>query len=171
MDLVSELREATHSHWKDALLWSFLVVVGSLLPLWGGALLFQLFGSWPGFTFFLSHGEFYIYSAAILSPTLYTLHSIYRVNVFTVLSYVILLSSAILFAGTASRHTADLQVTVDEQFLRMSSVVLLSYSVVFTFLTKVAENVKRVPDLAKMKQDDFEALDRGLDALEGGRND
>ncbi len=165
MELLSDLRNATLGHWRQAGLWILMVVMGGLFPLWGGALLFVLWGQSPSLPLFLSHGEFYIYSAAIMAPTLYVLLSICRFGIVHIISIMVLLVNAVLFAGILSSNSFAPIIDVDKVFLRSSSIVLLALSIFITLCARVAENIQRGPDVRGMQRRAYDELEADLDTL------
>jgi len=80
MDFINTLRNSPREHWISALQWLLTSLIGGLLPTWG-LLLFLLLFSQPVFIEnFTQHGEFALYSAAMLSATFYIVSKDYEPN-------------------------------------------------------------------------------------------
>ena len=165
MTVMQDLLSSRSGHWRDAFYWFLYAVVGSLLPIWGSIILFALLGTWPGWDFFFSHGEFYIYSASFLSPMLYILHKIARVTVITVLTYFFVVACAILFAGTAMSSVAQAETPIDLAFLKYSSYLLLLLSMAITYVSKVRENVRLSSDPETLRRSEVDELENEVNRL------
>src|SRR6266571_6014410 len=57
--------------WRSGYLWLGWAVIGGLLPLWGTALLFLLFGKNIALYEFLRNGEFVLYAASFIGGSMY----------------------------------------------------------------------------------------------------
>ena len=65
------LREASSEQWNESLGWLLYSLAGSTLPIWlGGYVLLPIFGRHFSWVEYGRHGEFALYSAALLAPTL-----------------------------------------------------------------------------------------------------
>src|SRR2546427_10690573 len=122
---MSRIIHALQKHWKETTNWLAFTLVGGLIPVWGGMVLFLLLSKPVFFSTFSSNGEFAIYSAAILAPSLYliakdrtTSNFLFR-PFFSLICVVGLLLSAMLFAGVTAVHTGGLgSVSLNVGFLR-----------------------------------------------------
>ncbi len=77
-----DLRTAVGKNWKDSTSLMLYTLVGGLLPVHGGMLLFKLFSRVVQFSDFSDNGEFALYSAALLAPSLYLILKDYNTSNF-----------------------------------------------------------------------------------------
>ena len=89
-------RNTTRTHWKDATIWLLYTLAGSLAPIWLGWLILTVLLRNPSLRDFSQHGEFALYSAAMFTPTLYTMLRETRTARFPWRSVLVLLA----FTGT-----------------------------------------------------------------------
>src|SRR5260370_35516552 len=71
MSVANTVRAARSSNWKDCGLSLAFNLIGALTPVWFGWFLLRAFSRHPSVSNFTGHGEFAIYSAALLSPGIY----------------------------------------------------------------------------------------------------
>lgn len=158
--------QSSHSVSREkASYWFLYAVFGSLLPIWGSAILLMYLGQWEKADPLFSHGEYFIYAASFLSPTLYTLHT-WRVGITSVVTYFILLACAVLFAGTVARGAFQGADPINESFLEMSSYFCLVAAMLITYITKVRENIHSDTDLPAINRGGVDKLEHNVDELE-----
>ena len=103
-DVRPSLQRPTGEELKQLPAWLAAHVLGGLLPLWGSFLLLKLFSTDTELDDYVRHGEFALYAAAIAGSGLYLIFRElpapfpYRTGL-GIFSILILLSSAIIFAG------------------------------------------------------------------------
>lgn len=166
MELIRTIKSSQLSHWSDALMWLMYTLIGGLLPLWGGAVLIKLSGKWEGLSLFFHHGEFAIYSAALLAPTIYVITRAFRIagkRVFLLFSFCFLFISAILFAGVKSGELFGMQ--LDIGFLRNATFELFAGSIVLSYLVNVFENVRLSVDIQQIRDQAYNDLSKKFDKL------
>src|SRR5438876_1135465 len=105
LTLVWAFRQANRHHVRDTFEWLFYTMLGGLLPVWGGAILYRFFVGGATLLHFASHGEFTLYSAALLGPAIYIVVkereevSFPSRGSFVLSSIIFLLVAALIFAG------------------------------------------------------------------------
>jgi len=167
MAIIKTLRSSKWEDWKEALTCLLFTFVGSLVPVWGGAILIRLFSRWTGWFEFFRHGEFSIYSASLLSSTLYLMVKGTKELKATIIWPIIgLLISAFLFAGVTSKNlfSSD-KIILDEQFLFNFSWPLFSFSVLSFFFINLFINIHTSADVKKMAEEGYENLESNFDKL------
>jgi hypothetical protein len=122
-------------------------LAGSLMPLWLGAILFFAFDSWLGWSVFFDDGEFYLYSASIITPSAYILFTYKQKNYdsYALLfwfSILILIFSAGLFTAiTATQALSNnTPVKINPKFLGYSSLIIFLISVIIFYIASYAQN-------------------------------
>jgi len=173
MEAVDTLRSSKWNHWKDTLVYSFLTLGGNLAPLWVSVLLILLYKHWEGWTGFFKNGEFYIYSASLLTSTLYLLFfkSTKRNGLIGALLGAALLISAVFFAGVRLKGIlSGYDLPINEDLLRYSSFFLFVISAFSFFLTNLYENIRTSPDIPKIAQKGYSDMENNFDHLEERKN-
>ncbi|MCA4894796.1 MAG: hypothetical protein ING84_07330 [Cytophagales bacterium] len=177
------------SHFGEALIYVLITTGGSLMPVWGGILLFKLFSINSDFWVFVDQGQFYLFSAALFTPSCYQLYrnksTTNLLHSFVFLSSIFLLIvSAILFAGVSifdlpldnsvnSSSSPTIPFKINDDFLRLSSLVLFVFSISTALISQAIENKVRSggPDSVEVSDlrngyvdelsDNFDKLDIG----------
>lgn len=168
MEVVKSWFKHNGKHLLDALFLLLFTIMGSTLPLWGGALLIRLSDQWQSWSTFCFGGEFAIYSAALLAPILYIVLKDYRKTQRSLIQFpviIMLLTSAILFAGVKSRELLGL--TVDRLFLRDITLVLFISSLFVYYIVHFVEYARVDADLKKAQQKALRSLEKKFDELGG----
>ena len=146
---------AIRRHYVETFKWLIFTLVGGLIPVWGGMLMFRLFSIKFGFATFSSNGEFALYSAGMLAPSCYLIVKDYKNSVFIYRSFfalasiICLLISAILFAGvTAASSFGKEQVPIklDSDFLRTITLWLFAVSVIISFIVMALDSYRILPE-------------------------
>lgn len=163
--------------WCETSKWLFYTLVGSLLPVWGSCLLLKLFSQTIQWVDFFKHGEFALYSAAIITPAIYLiLKEKFNIpflsrHVCGLLALAFLISSTLIFAGvTVIAVNQNIQRPIlNESFLVITSIVVFCLSVFLAFFITLADNIITQEDLREVRQRDSEKLEKEFDDL-GGTN-
>jgi hypothetical protein len=166
MTVLEELRAAGKDNLREAFYWFVFSVFGSLLPIVVSTLLFGMWGKWPGFDFFFSHGEYYIYGASFLCPALYILWRIANIKLLTMLALVLLVGAVTLFAGALATTTPGFAYPLQQPFLKYTSYCVLFCSMLIAWVTKVIENMRLGTDLATESSEAIDKLGEDFDKLE-----
>lgn len=176
--LVSVLKSTSLEHRTEAGYWLGFAILGGLVPIWGQILLLPLFSQSFHFVDLVRHGEFVLYAAALLAPSLYlvvkdvTDTKFVRRPIFVLVALIGLFASALLYAGVItfsnlSRQGASLGGAVNEDFLVVVSLILFPASVAYAFIVVVLDNQRRDPNIAAEVRKKRERLEKEFDELEG----
>ncbi len=169
MSIKKMLKSSTREHWKDASFCLFLTLIGNLAPFWVSFSLSQLIGHWTGWLGFFRHGEFYIYSASILTSLyLVAYKSSQKYKMTNVLLVVLVGISAVLFAGVTIEgilSTLSITIPINVGFLFFSSFIIFLISVFLFFSLNLFENIRTSPDYAKIEKISYTNLENRLDNL------
>jgi hypothetical protein len=115
-----------------------------LIPL-AAVVVMLLFGKWEGWGFFWANGEFYIYSVAFLAMSLYTLFNLGLKkdnlgNLLTIFIVLSLIVSVLMYGALIYTKITNDGVLPDESVLANSSLILLSLSILFFYITTYWNN-------------------------------
>lgn len=155
--------------------WLAYTLVGGLLPLWGGYVLTKLFNKVPAWSDFTDHGEFAIYSAAILAPALYSILKDFKTSTFIGRGYfglicaVLLLGATVIFAGVTTVGTVSTGGTpleLNKGFLRDSTTWLFASSVVLAFLVTAIDSASVYKDIREVHNQELRELGEEFDRTE-----
>jgi hypothetical protein len=165
--------------WWETAKWLFYTLAGSLLPVWGSCLLLKLFSQKIQWTDFFRHGEFALYSAAIITPAIYLILKekfnipFLRRHLCGFLAFSFLIFSTLIFAGVtiiAVNQNVQRPVVLNESFLVHSSIVVFCLSVFLVFFVTLGDNLITQEDLREVEQRSGKKLEKDFDAL-GGTNE
>ena len=125
------------------------------MPIWGAFFLLRLHHSSFRWIDFTRHGEFALYAAAFLAPSVYQILKSFRRNKFplkggsVLLALVGILMAAFIYAGTNPQFgpSAGTLPGVDESYLVRVSSILLASAFLFSFMVSLIEMVVSDPDL------------------------
>ena len=124
-------------------------LAGSLMPLWLGALLFFAFDKWLGWGVFFDNGEFYLYSASLITPSAYILFTYKQKNydllaILFWLAILLLVISAVLFTAiTATQSlTEKLIISINPTFLGYSSISIFIASAIIFYVASYTQNAR-----------------------------
>jgi hypothetical protein len=175
-NLVSVLRTSERQDWWESLSWLAYSLIGGLLPLWGGLLLLYLFGHHDRWPQLISHGEFAIYSAALLAPAVYVIlkqipaSGFVHQQAFVLLAFVGLLVSAILFTGVTILAESDSTfLRLNQDALFRISVPLFVVSLAFAFVVTLLDNARLNPDVRRLAEDARRRLEEQFAKTEDGK--
>jgi hypothetical protein len=169
------LKNASWPHWRDAAMWLGYSLVGSLTPIWFGWLLLTLLSRRPSWADFSSHGEFALYSAAMLAPTLYIILRDLRDPGFPgrLTLGLLVFTGAVIATGffaavTTAFTTPQPLLTVDQVFLRRGTLGLFTLSAGLAFVVTVLDNARTQPDVRGITATRQQELANDFDKLGGG---
>lgn len=180
--MIKLLRTTTKEQWSNSLYWFVFTSIGGLIPLWVGAIILRFLSSWPGWSYFIINGEFTLYSAALLAPSLHILIKESKKPGFrfmVVLCFILLIISAIIYATVFIGTTAQLGFTVigkeestpvDLVLLKTWSIIIFIASCIISFFAVLLENVKADPNVEGMRTQELNDLEKSFNTLnKGGR--
>lgn len=173
MNFLGALKETNRSHWREAGLSLAYSIFGSLAPVWGGFLLLRLFSRRPGWVDFSQHGEFALYSAAMLAPALYVVSRDLKVPGFAGRSVLILLCFLGIFVATCffvAVTTAFMAPTpilkIDQPFLSQWTLVLFCLSCCISIVVAGLDQARVFPDIRETEARERKRLNDDFDRLE-----
>lgn len=131
-------------------LWFFVVTcTGGLLPLVFGAAISRFFLEWQGWHVFWEHGEFYLYSAAFYTHSIYSLYfarkkDIPILNAMFWLSLLFLAFACLFYSAVATSLVTSLRGVLqpDAKMLLDTSVGLLLVSLFVYYFSNYVQNLK-----------------------------
>lgn len=158
-NLYTELRSASRQQLSESVTWFMYVVLGGLLPIWGGYLLYLLLTRDITFLQFAGSGELALYSAALVTPALYLVSRdasdpfVHR-GLFILSGLIFLSLSVLLFSaatsvtitpasdgGILSGHIEGSTQGLDTTLLIKLSSILLATSAIYAFLVNLLDVV------------------------------
>ncbi len=168
------LRSASRSNWTDAAMWLAHNLLGGLTPVWFGWLLLTLLSRHPSWSDFSDHGEFAIYSAAMLAPTFYVILRDLKTPgfpgrlIFGLLTLTGILVATGFFAAVTTAFMSPVPlVTLNSFFLRYGTMSLFIFSASLAFIVTVLDNARVQPDVRSIVASEQKELERDFDKLGG----
>ena len=181
MELVNELiQNSKPKDWKDGAEWLLYSMVGGLMPVWAGLLMFKLLKLQISLGTFTDNGEFALYSASYLTGIIYILFKDFKSlknNKFPngrlvgIIVLFLLLASSFMFGLVCSMSALgkssmpQLLNIIDKEFLRYSCLSCFVMTLGIAFFIVVADNMKANPDIRKMAGDQLDTLGKQFDDL------
>ncbi|MFZ2162057.1 MAG: hypothetical protein WAW02_07565 [Sideroxyarcus sp.] len=171
MDLIKRVWELPFNSepWRAGYIWFAWNIISSLLPLWGTILLLSLFSKDVSLYGMLKNGEFVLYSAAFAGGALYVIRRDIFIsrNVANALLILLLLISSIIFVAITVSSVNDQggSARINETFLKLSSVIVFSLSVVFCLFITVADAAGFGIDIPDALKKDEKKLGADFDRL------
>jgi len=155
--MIDYLKQISKNNWIDAIYWFLLSSLGGLLPIWGLLLILIISSKQPALEMFTNNGELALYSASIISASLYSITKDYfppktRNNnsklikiafpsqaVFVFICILILIST-ILFAAVSSFNLSGLGEQINKKFILNSSIFIAIFTIIFSYFITVIDN-------------------------------
>jgi len=156
MSIIKAVLDSAWAHWRLAGLWAFSSVVGSFMPIWGAFFLLRLHRAPFLWVDFARHGEFGLYAAALLAPSIHQILKNRRNERFplqtgsVLLALVGILMAAFIYAGTNPQlavNAAQKLDQIDESYLMQVSGALLLIAFSFCFFVTLIDTSVNDPDL------------------------
>lgn len=167
--ILSSIPEENREHWQEALKWLVFTIVGSLFPVWAGALLLMLTSQPFGWRDFFRHGEFALYSAAILAPAIQLLSREFRTIFFEhrwlhlLVAVVGLLVSALLFSAViATSPPSGSPLRLNQGMLIWGSMGLFLSSATFVFFVTFLDYQRLARDIRAVQDKSLRELKRSF---------
>jgi hypothetical protein len=145
--LIGCLAAASTKSWHRTITWFGFNLLGGLMPLWGTLLLWELHSQ--GFTFydFVKHGEFALYAAAFLAPSLQQIASNIKDTKYVLGAGTVLVAVTGLVIAVLIYSGAQPPQHVDPTMLTRWSLILLPASILFSVFVTLIQHQMRDPDL------------------------
>ena len=186
MDIIRELRENSKTdHWREGFVWFVWSLVGGLFPVWLTIIGLKLTKQEIKLEAFTDNGEFALYSASYVAGTLYILFKDFQgpdKRTFPSRSLLGLMFTGLLLAAAAmfmvvcllnvigAAGKPEILSLLDKTSLRQMSLVVFPVTMVLSLLVMVADNVRTMPDMSGMAEEQFRKLGLDFDKLsKGGR--
>jgi hypothetical protein len=162
-------------HFKEAGKCLFWNLLGSLLPVYGGFLLFLICKKTPSLHDFSNNGEFAIYSAAMLGTAFYIVLKEYKMtrfayrNTLGILCVLSLIVTTFLFFGVTAANSGQLLKDIDRGVIRDWSFGVYFVSIALAFILTGLDKLRtqRDVDLEKDRQKEVDKLGKQVDELKG----
>jgi len=164
--------QVNRGHLRDTGEWFLYTIVGSLVPVWGGAILYGIAPGGVPWIELASHGEFALYSAALLAPAIYIIVTeredvpFPRRGLFVLTSIIFLLISVLIFAGITVLQRFKLIAPVEEVAVANWSLALFVGSAAIAFIVNLFNHVRREPDVRGLMAQKQKVLEHKFDELD-----
>jgi hypothetical protein len=159
---------------RDTLVLTGYSVLGGLAPLWMGALIRKWYGQPFSLNAVAGHGEFALYSAALLAPALYTLGRERGAAVLPARDVLLLAGVTLMvfsIAAYAPIATALLggspSAGFDERYYAWSTVVIFALSLAFFMAVALLDHARTSPPVTGMAEEQYRSLAADFDRLGG----
>jgi hypothetical protein len=198
MKLIDSLRRVQKEHWLDALSWLFWSLIGGLLPTWGLLCFLVLFNQVFDLNVFTQNGEFALYSAAMLSASMYVVTkedirglvrhirealsgreewkglkgSFPGQNVFLLFGFFFIIFSTLLFSGATFVQLKGVSLPLNMPFLKWTSLGAFILSIVVSYIITVLDNSVSDPseeEFRSMARAPAEELEEKFDEVRKGQ--
>lgn len=126
--------------WLETAKWLGFNLVGSLFPLWGTYILLRIQTKSPAFNDFVVHGEFAVYAAAFIAPSLWViLRNMKEKGPLlgtgaVLIGLFALLACVAVYSGILLAPIENGKRVVDEKLIRNWSVILFGGSLIFAII-------------------------------------
>jgi len=147
----------------------FALVFG-LLPVWGTMLLLRVLSRSIRWDDFVVHGEFAIYSASLVGPSLYQIWQLRGKPRAPGLGFLLvavtgLLAATLIFAATALVSLIPALGSIDRSFMAWISILLLTGAILFVYFVKILDNIHTSADVPGDAHKDVDALNKAVREL------
>ena len=141
---VTVMRKTTRQHWYQSFLALATTVLVGLMPIWVGFVLETLISRNFAWSPYFSHGEFGLYSAAMLAPAIYLLlknlsEPFPQRTVFGLLALVGVALSITVYVGVTAIGQVPSLFSLNEAFLARMSLWLYLGSLIFAFIVAILD--------------------------------
>lgn len=165
--------DATRADWRDGGYWVAYTLLGGTVPIWGGYLILRLLSHHPTLGDFTQHGEFAIYTAAILAPGLHTVVRDLKVPGFKGRQLLLLLSVFLMFismcvyAAVSSAFLSNPLIVIDQGVLGWVTLPVFAVSLVVAFCVTVLDYSRLSSDPRAVDASQRERLKKQFENLQG----
>lgn len=150
-------------HWKEASVKLCYTLIGSLIPIWLGAFIVWIIGRLSSWTMFFIHGEFAIYSAALLASVFYLISSGRERNPFLKKRFLSISTLVLILIAAGLFFIAVTNLTDRIVLLIVFTMIIFVFSNTIFFLANVLEIAQIDEDIRKFEKSDIEDLGKKLD--------
>lgn len=137
---------------KESLFFLFILLVFSFLPLWLTSFVMFLSGDWLNFDALWNHGEFFIYSAALLGTAIYMMHgypkkgSVNLIGFLYVISWFLTVFSAVGFIVATIPNILSPQLKIQPEAVASSSLIFVVLALCITYYAHYYDSRNPEPD-------------------------
>ena len=169
------LLESRKNDWWESFVWIGFVLLGSLAPIYVSTLVLLIAKQPFGLVDFAGHGEFSIYSAALLATCCYLVLRDSKKpfplrHVFGFLVFFVLLTATAIFASVTTFSKIGLKaLAFDENVVTTLSLNLFVFSLLVTYISNVLDAVTSRADPRKASERQEKRLKEDFDSLENVR--
>jgi hypothetical protein len=185
-------RSTKKENWINAGYWLFMSSIGGLMPLWGSFLMLNLLKQNVSLQNFSNNGEFALYSASIISASIYIINkdyippklkqlfkdkntpSIIKAGfpyqlLFSSLSLIILTVSTFLFSGVAFGNIPGSSLSIDTNLLATITIIIFVFTILLCYIITVldesasGQSEEDIRNLLKSSGNELEARFDSLD--------
>ena len=164
--MLSTVIKAKWRNFWEAILWTVYHAGGSLLPVWFGLMLLAFTYQPFGFAEFIGKGEFAIYSAAVITPVIFTLVKEGQglesaAYTFISLAFLIVASFIFLITGFPDVNLGGIELRNEN--IRYVSVCIYVLSLFAALMLRVHDNALADVDINEERQQSQQKLDSDFD--------
>jgi hypothetical protein len=144
----SFLSDTDYSNLRDATYWLVYSLLGGLAPIWCGVIISKILSHPPTLGQFTAHGEFALYTAAIVAPAFHTLSRDLKVPGFKGRQFFLLASvccmviAVCIYVAVSCAQIPGLMLaigTIDQEFLRFFTPLLFVFAMGLAFIVTVLD--------------------------------
>ncbi len=151
------LADTDPKNWQDATYWLAYTLIGGLTPIWCGYLFLRIFSQHPTWDQFTEHGEFALYTAAIIAPAFHTVSRELKVPGLRGRSFFLIARFCSMFvavcvyvAVSCTTLSVGLPTEIDQSFLRWLTIGLFLSTTLLAFLITVLDYARLSSDLRQV---------------------
>jgi len=166
--------DTDQTNWRDARYWLSYTLIGGLAPIWCGYIILKLLSHRLTISQFTEHGEFALYTAALVAPAFHTLGRDLKVPGFKgrqlllLLSVCCMLLAVCIYVAVSSAYISNaLSNEINQDFLAYGTVVLFVLSTVLAFCVTVLDYARLSSDPRDVLAGQREELKKDFTQLQG----
>jgi hypothetical protein len=166
--------DTDQTNWRDARYWLFYTLIGGLAPIWCGYVILKLLSHQVTMGQFTQHGEFSLYTAAIVAPAFHTLGRDLKIPGFRGRQFLLLLSvccmllAVCVYVAVSSAYVSNsLSNELDQTLLSYGTIVLFVLSTVLAFCVTVLDYARLSSDPRAVLDGQREDLKKDFTHLQG----
>ena len=160
------------SNWRDASYWLGYTLIGGLAPIWSGYIILRILSQDPTWTQFSEHGEFALYTAALVAPAFHTVSREFRVpglrgrQFFLLASFCCMFLAVFAYVAVGSAYASNPSSIIDQAFLAWLTLGIFVLSTVLALCVTVLDYARLSSDLPEVVAGQRQNLKREFDDLQ-----
>jgi hypothetical protein len=166
--------DADQTNWRDARYWLCYTLIGGLAPIWCGYIILKVLSHHATMGQFTEHGEFALYTAAIVAPAFHTLGRDLKIPGFRGRQFLLLVSvccmllAVCVYVAVSSAYmSTSLPNEINQAFLAYGTVVLFILSTGLAFCVTVLDYARLSSDPRAVLDGQREELKKDFTHLQG----